>query len=215
MLIGKLFWYFSSSFLVQGEKRKRKKKTYTSTTTTTVINKSHLTINVGVQCLVSAVWTNLPVARKSKFKTPPRQQWRPMWLRLTLAPTTRWQTSEIASSQAVAEQTTSVHTTAAQRKGKYSCLDPDDALPELSLSSASIFVEDDVSMCTQGKRCAVLTWGRPELHGLCVFVFHIPKAVPSVMQRRVFFTDFWEWLTVRDTIEWSADQTRLRLFLLS
>ena len=94
----------------------------------------------------------------------------------------------------------------------------DDALPELSLSSASIFVEDDVSMCTRGKRCAVLTWGRPELHGLCVFVFHIPKAVPSVMQRRVFFTVVG--VTDREghnqvtSPAWSADQTRLHLFLL-
>ena len=70
------------------------------------------------------------------------------------------------------------------------------------MAGAAWNVEDDASLCTRGKTCAVLTWGRPELHGLCVFVFHIPKAVPSVMQRRVFFTEFWEWLTVRDTIEW-------------
>ena len=72
MLIGKLFWYFSSSFLVQGEKEK-KEDIYINNYNNYNCNKQKpQTINVGVQCWVSAVWTNLPVARKSKSHPPPR-----------------------------------------------------------------------------------------------------------------------------------------------
>ena len=70
MLTGKLFWYFSSSFLVQGEKWKEKKRKEEDIYINNYNNYNYdcnkqkpRTINVGVQCLVSAIWTNLPVAR--------------------------------------------------------------------------------------------------------------------------------------------------------
>ena len=66
MLFGKLFLYFSSSFLVQCKtkqnkiKLKLKKKTYTpitiTVTTTTLINQGYRpSMSVGVQCLVIMV----------------------------------------------------------------------------------------------------------------------------------------------------------------
>ena len=70
MLNCKLFWYFSSSFLVQGEKRRKKERKkerhiYINNSNNYNCNKQKpRTISVGVQCSVSAVWTNLPVARK-------------------------------------------------------------------------------------------------------------------------------------------------------
>ena len=80
MLIGKLFLYFSSSFLGQGENKnkqnlkKEEKKTYTPTTipTTTLINQGH-------QCqLVFSVYSlwyerTRQWQTKSTFKLPPRQ----------------------------------------------------------------------------------------------------------------------------------------------
>ena len=59
MLTGKLFLYFSSSFLVQGENKTKQikiKKTYTpttiSTTNTTLINQGYRpSVSVGVQCV--------------------------------------------------------------------------------------------------------------------------------------------------------------------
>ena len=68
MLIGKLFWYFSSSFLVQDEKIK--KDIYINNYNNYNYDRNKQkprTINVGVQCLVSQCSMNEPASGKKIY----------------------------------------------------------------------------------------------------------------------------------------------------
>ena len=110
--------------------------------------------------LVFSVWsvsvsTNLPVARKLNSNHHPgnngaQYDWDWPWHQLRDG---RPQRQLLHNGSATTDDKCPHYGSSTQ--GQILLSRADDALPELSLSSASIFVEDDVSMCTRGKRCAV------------------------------------------------------------